>query len=658
MRSNTSFPRTVPAIPSATRRSWATIRTIAARSETTDPLGNRTTAEHDYRVLQPFRITDPNGNRSEVAFDTLGLVAGTAVMGKATETQGRLAGGIRAESDATQQRQEFLADPLANAAALLGQATTRIVYDLIVIARRDSRLRRHAGPRNARQRSAAGRRTQGAGEPELLRWLRPRDPEEDPGRARPVVEGGPVVSPRWVGSGWTIFNNKGKPVKQYEPFFDDTHAFRFDISVGVSSTLFYDPVERVVATLHPNHTWEKVVFDPWRQETWDVNDTVLIADPKTDPDVGEFFRRLAESDYLPTWYAQRASGSARPEQSRTPPPKTAIHAATPSVAHADSLGRTFLTIAHNRFETATCAADPLEEEYYATRVVFDIEGNQREVIDAKDRVVMRYDYDMLGTTHPSSQHGGGRALDAERCGGPADLRLGQPGSSVPYHVRCAAPAHGRLAARRHGPERVLIGRTVYGESQPNPEANNLRGRSFSSSIRPASSPATSTISRAICSPSQRQLARSTRRRSTGRPTPALEPEIFTSSTTYDALNRPVSVTTPDDSVYRPTFNEANLLERWTSISRGAHDATPFVTNIDYDAKGQRALIEYGNGVRTTYEYDPLTFRLDATCKTARDGAAAAVQDLSYTYDPAGNITHIRDDAQQTIYFNNQVVTQC
>ena len=114
-------------------------------------------------------------------------------------------------------------------------------------------------------------------------------------RSRPnlaVVEGGPTVSPRWVGSGWTIFNNKGKPVKQFEPFFDDTHAFRFGKRVGVSSTLFYDPMERVVATLHPNHTWEKVVFNPWRQETWDVNDTVLVEDPKTDPDVGDFFQRL------------------------------------------------------------------------------------------------------------------------------------------------------------------------------------------------------------------------------------------------------------------------------------------------------------------------------------------------------------------------------
>ena len=106
---------------------------------------------------------------------------------------------------------------------------------------------------------------------------------------------GPTVSPRWVGTGWTVFNNKGKPIRQYEPFFDDTHEFRFGKQVGVSSMLFYDPVERVVATLRPNHTWEKVVFDPWRQKNWDVNDTALIADPKTDRTWAIFFKRLDES---------------------------------------------------------------------------------------------------------------------------------------------------------------------------------------------------------------------------------------------------------------------------------------------------------------------------------------------------------------------------
>ena len=66
------------------------------------------------------------------------------------------------------------------------------------------------------------------------------------------------------------------------------------------------------------------------------------------------------------------------------------------------------------------------------------------------------------------------------------------------------------------------------------------------------------------------------------------------------------------------------------------------------------LIEYGNGVSTELRVRPADLPPDAACTTLR-GTDALLQDLSYTYDPAGNITHIRDDAQQTIYFNNQVV---
>ena len=52
-------------------------------AETRDALGNRVTVDvNDYRVLQPRLVSDPNRNQTEVAFDTLGLVVGTAVMGK------------------------------------------------------------------------------------------------------------------------------------------------------------------------------------------------------------------------------------------------------------------------------------------------------------------------------------------------------------------------------------------------------------------------------------------------------------------------------------------------------------------------------------------------------------------------------------------------
>ena len=75
----------------------------------------------------------------------------------------------------------------------------------------------------------------------------------------------------------------------------------------------------------------------------------------------------------------------------------------------------------------------------------------------------------------------------------------------------------------------------------------------------------------------------------------LEAAPYTGSTTYDALNRPLSVTSPDGSVYYPTFNEANLLDKVDVNLKKPNDElewTPFVTNIDYNAKGQRTLIEY------------------------------------------------------------------
>src|SRR6201999_2530138 len=80
-------------------------------------------------------------------------------------------------------------------------------------------------------------------------------------------------------------------------------------------------------------------------------------------------------------------------------------------------------------------------------------------------------------------------------------------------------------------------------------------------------------------------------------------------TRYDARNRPSSITTPDGSTYRAAFNDANLLDRVDVSLPGGGQPTPVVINIDYDAKGRRVRIDYGNGVSSRYGYDPLTFRL-------------------------------------------------
>src|SRR6185369_12452714 len=157
--------------------------------------------------------------------------------------------------------------------------------------------------------------------------------------------------------------------------------------------------------------------------------------------------------------------------------------------------------------------------------------------------------------------------------------------------------------------------------------------------------------------------------------PAMDPETYATSTRYDALNRPVQVVAPHVSrpgakrnVLRPGYNQANLLERmdvW--LAEAAEPPTLLapatadlhaITDIDYDAKGQRTRIAYGNGALTEYTYDEQTFRL-VHLKTRQSAAPAQAatpfQDLFYTYDATGNITHIRDEAQPTHFFANQVV---
>ncbi len=87
---------------------------------------------------------------------------------------------------------------------------------------------------------------------------------------------------RWVGSGRLVLNNKGKPVRRYDPFFSATALYEPErelTDTGTSSVLFYDPIERLVAGVHPEGTYDKVVHTPWRQLTYDVNDTVT-ADPR------------------------------------------------------------------------------------------------------------------------------------------------------------------------------------------------------------------------------------------------------------------------------------------------------------------------------------------------------------------------------------------
>jgi RHS repeat-associated protein len=639
---------------------------------TRDAAGNVTRAWFDYRVVAAHRIADPNGNRSEARFDALGLLAGTAVAGKAEgPIEGDSFDDFAADLTPAELTRYFDArDPAAMARAALGTATTRLVYDFTrqpvcsASIARETHVSALAPGQQTRVQlrfvysDGFGReaQTRGQAEPGPLDPARPEDGE---------------VSPRWVATGAKVYNNKGNPVRQYEPFFSATPQFGIERR-GVSSILFYDPLDRVVATLHPDRTWDKVVFDAWSQANYDGNDTVL-SDPAEDEDVRGYFRRLPDLDYLPGWYAQRIHGARGPlEQDAAR--KTARHADTPTRLHFDVLGRAFLSIADNG-----TAADG-SRQLYATRKVLDIKGAATAVIDALGRTVTRDDYDISGAKlRTRSMEAGTRWTLPDAADKPI-LAWNSRGYAfrteydalhrpVRSFVRGGDPGQ----PDQHFRHEILFEETVYGDGprtglgEAEREARNLRGRVFAHSDGAGVLRTGSYDFKGNALESSRQFARDFTAVPDWSQPVALEAERFDTASTYDALNRVVEATAPDGSVYRPTFNDASLLERVEVNLRGERRHgertwTAFVEFINYDAKGRRTVISYANGARTHYDYEELTFRLTRLRTTRKAGCESkaarifrepgCVQDLHYNYDPVGNITHIEDRALRVVHHGN------
>ncbi|MDY0324154.1 MAG: hypothetical protein RBR24_09125, partial [Candidatus Carbobacillus sp.] len=131
-------------------------------------------------------------------------------------------------------------------------------------------------------------------------------------------------------------------------------------------------------------------------------------------------------------------------------------------------------------------------------------------------------------------------------------------------------------------------------------------------------------------------------------TVALQTEEFLTETSFDALNRPVTITQPESTVITNVYTKGGLLEQ---VLNGEDE---YISNINYNARGQRTEIYYGNNSKTAYTYDSENFRLTRLLTTKNTGSVI-LQDLNYTYDSVGNITEVEDDAQQTVYFDNSVI---
>jgi len=594
---------------------------------TTDALGNDVVAQSfDFRFVQPSSIKDINDNINDAAYDIFGFVAGTALRGKGSEADD-LTGFDPDPSPA--QIAAFLADPAANGAVLLAHATTRFIYRLDTAPAAAAMILRethHHDEITPSKLQYSFEYSDGGGRVVMKKM------QAEPGFARSVDihgDGSYTISDvdttpnlRWIGSGRTIVNNKGNRVLQYEPYFSATHDYetaRELVESGVTLKLRYDPLDRLIRTDFPDGSSSRAEIGAWIRTSFDQNDTVIGSD----------------------WYTARIGGGLGADE-KSAAQKAAAHDGTPAVEHFDTLGRAVALVAHNR----TGGIDQLD----VTRIDLDLPGNRLRVRDPRGNDVVRTEYDLASRAcHSISMDAGERHMLTDALGD-ALYRWDQKGNRLataydalhrPVSQTVVTPA---LAT-------IVIERRDYGTDR----VRNVNGRV--EVIRDQSGVVTN--SRYDFKGNVVETARRFTRDYapdidwTTPGTVPLQPATFTTTETFDALNRVTSMTTPDGSISTPGYSESGKLTSVSAAIRGGAPQT-FVSRITHDAKAQRTQIDYGNGVTMKFDYDTLTFRV-RHITTTRTSDGAKLQDLAYTYDPVGNVTLVRDAAQKTIYFNGAVV---
>ena len=599
---------------------------------TEDPLGNVRLSANDYRVLQSTEITGPNGNRVQAAYDALGYLAATAVMGKPGENLGDSLQGIDPNPDPSVINQ-YYQDPVTHTRALLQQATKRFVYDLW-------RFANHGDPNFV---ASMMRETHAASPGGALTEISLGFVYSD-GFARILQTKNRAENNRWIATGRMVFNNKGKTVKEFEPFFSVTHAFEDAGARGVSPTRFYDALDRVVAVLHPNHTYEKTVFDAWKQTFWDVNDTVLLHDPAADPDAGAFFSRLAAGQYSPTWYQRRNHGQMGAAEQNAAI-KASRHADTPEEKHFDVMGRVFLALHDNG--TAGKVSN---------RITLDIQGNDRVVQDGRGIEVFRHRFDMLSRKTVLESTEAGRRAFLQDAAGEIIFTADARGIRITTH-RDLLNRPLEVWAAKAGGTSWLTEKTVYGESLGAAAAGAyLREKVWEVYDQAGLLRSEAYDFKGNLTHGKRMLLKSHKVEvdwNAVLPVVMLDPKTFEFTARFDALGRIAERRTADGSLFYHAYNERGLLKSVSAAFRGQTTPSPVVSAIEYNEKRLKTKIKYANGTTVRKFYDPETFLLT---RTEARKSAAVFQDCRYTYDPAGNVTDVSDHAAQTVYFRNQVVS--
>jgi RHS repeat-associated protein len=630
----------------------------------TDAAGLTMQAIYDYRVFQPSEITDLNGNQSAFVFSPLGLLESYFVRGQSATEGDQARPGVLMEYG-------FLAfenSPPGNRLPIFVRTIRQIHHDTeldVPLPERDETIT------TVEYSDGFGRLLQTRTQGEEVRFG-----DEHFGGGESVLPvkqsdgaGGDVVgrknldtlNPNVIVSGWQIYDNKGQVVEKYEPYFSEgwNYGQPDDSKTGQKMVMFYDPRGHAIRTLNPDGSEQRVIFGvPGAIATPD-----LIHPESFEPTPWEAY----------TYDPNDNSG-------RTHPAESAIyehHWNTPASILIDPLGRMIEAVERNRDPPAK-PGDPLPPiQELVTRTTYDIRGNVLTITDALGRQAFHdqvYDY-ANRKLRMDSIDAGLRKMVLDAMGGVIEQRDGKGALILRGYDNLNR--HLRLWARDgEGQQLTVCERLEYGDDgsleQPDAdratnkaanrlgrlsryfdeagllsfEAYDFKGNLLGKTRRVVSDAAIL----GVFSPPPAGWKVEAFRVNWDNPAAAfLDTSTFASTISYDALNRVKLMIYPEDVENQrrkliPHYNRSGALE-----SVGL-DGETFVERIAYNAKGQRVLIAYGNGIMRRHAYDPHAFRL--MCSRTEGSSKPAdltyghtgqpLQDFGYEYDLAGNILAIKD----------------
>jgi RHS repeat-associated protein len=635
----------------------------------TDPAQLFTKATYDYRVFQPQQVTDSNDNSSLFTFTPLGLLKETFIRGKSGEGD-REQPSVRLTHDFLAFQESKRLDP-KKPQPIFVHTVQRVHHDgetdVPLPERNDTIEHREYSDGFGRVLQT---RTQAEdilfGDPVFGGAAIPADQMDQRGTRADVIgrQRNPGDLPNVVVSGWQIYDNKGRLVEKYEPLYSVGYDYGrpYDAQFGQKMEMFYDPRGQVIRTLNPDGSEQRVIFGvpgsiaaadlgnpdsfeptPWKAYTYDANDNAGRTHPVT------------AAAYRHQWD-------------------------TPSSIVIDALGRTRLAIGRNRNPASPEGQlSPIED--IGTSFTYDIRSNLLSITDAMGRPAFTHTYDLANRQlRIENIDAGVRRTIFDAAGNIIEYRDSK--GALCLHAYDVLNRPIRLWARDGTGESVTEREhLIYGDStessftRAQAQTNNLLGKLYQhydeagrltferydfkgnllEKIRQVISD--EAILSVFSPPPPEWKVQAFRvdwqpspgGTLEGRSVTLLDPIEYRTSTSYDALNRLKALRYPQDrerarKKLRPRYNKAGALEAI------ALDESSYVQHIAYNAKGQRVLIAYGNGVITRYAYDSKTFRLlrmRTERYTQQDSltyrpAGKVLQDFAYEYDLVGNILHLHD----------------